>query len=53
MSHSKMSRKFIAIAIIVSEENGHISYAKDSELFSKRTEQQLEQFLNKMFNQIK
>ena len=42
-----------AIAIIVSEENGHISYAKDGELFSKRTEQQLEQFLNKIFNQIK
>ena len=42
-----------AIAIIVSEENGHISYAKDGELFSKRTEQQLEQFLNRIFNQIK
>ena len=42
-----------AIAIIVSEENGHISYAKDGELCSKRTEQQLEQFLNRIFNQIK
>ena len=42
-----------ALAIIVSEENGHISYAKDGELFSKRTEQQLEQFLNRIFNQIK
>ena len=38
-----------AVAIIVSEETGEISYVKDSELFHKRTAQQLEQFLNKIF----
>lgn len=42
-----------AIAIIVSEESGNLSYAKDGELFEKRTESQLEEFLNKLFNQIK
>tara|TARA_B100001758_G_C18385574_1_gene599869 strand:- start:353 stop:1147 length:795 start_codon:yes stop_codon:yes gene_type:complete len=40
-----------AVAIIVSEETGEISYAKDSELFIKRTSQQLEQFLNRIFTQ--
>jgi diadenylate cyclase len=40
-----------AVAIIVSEETGEISYVKDSELFHKRTAQQLEQFLNKIFIQ--
>tara|TARA_B100001250_G_scaffold118205_2_gene100353 strand:- start:16824 stop:17600 length:777 start_codon:yes stop_codon:yes gene_type:complete len=40
-----------AIAIIVSEETGKISYAKDGELFTKRTAQQLEQFLNRIFTQ--
>ncbi len=40
-----------AVAIIVSEETGEISYAKDSELFTKRTSQQLEQFLNRIFTQ--
>ena len=38
-----------AIAIIVSEETGGISYVKDSELFRKRTAKQLEEFLNRVF----
>ena len=38
-----------AIAIIVSEETGGITYVKDGELFTKRTAQQLEQFLNRVF----
>ena len=37
-----------AIAIIVSEETGEISYVKDGELLSKRTVEQLEEFLNKI-----
>ena len=40
-----------AIAIIVSEETGEISYVKDGELFTKRTTEQLEQFLNRIFTQ--
>ena len=40
-----------AIAIIVSEETGEISYVKDGELFTKKTAQQLEQFLNSIFTQ--
>jgi len=40
-----------AVAIIVSEETGEISYVKDGELFTKRTAQQLEQFLNRIFTQ--
>ncbi len=40
-----------AIAIIVSEETGEISYAKDGNLFNKRTSEQLEQFLKRIFNQ--
>ena len=40
-----------AIAIIVSEETGGISYVKDGELFTKRTSLQLEQFLNRVFTQ--
>ena len=40
-----------AIAIIVSEETGVISYVKDGELFTKRTAQQLEHFLNRIFTQ--
>ncbi len=40
-----------AIAIIVSEETGEISYVKDGELFTKRTAEQLEQFLNRIFTQ--
>ena len=38
-----------AIAIVVSEENGKISYSKDGELFTKRTPIQLEQFLERIF----
>ena len=38
-----------AIAIIVSEETGNISYVKDGELFTNRTGEQLKQFLNRMF----
>ena len=41
-----------AIAIIVSEETGGISYVKDGELFTKRTGEQLEQFLNRVFTKI-
>ena len=41
-----------AVGIIVSEETGEISYVKDGELFTKRTAQQLEQFLNRIFTQI-
>jgi len=40
-----------AVAIIVSEETGEISYVKHGELFTKRTSQQLEQFLNRIFTQ--
>ena len=42
-----------AIAIIVSEETGEISYVKDGDLFSNRTAEQLEQFLNRIFTQTK
>ena len=38
-----------AIAIVVSEESGKISYVKDGELFTKRTPIQLEQFLERIF----
>ena len=38
-----------AVTVIVSEETGGISYVKDGELFTKRTAQQLEQFLNRIF----
>ena len=41
-----------AIAIIVSEETGAISYVKDGELFTTRTAEQLEQFLNRIFTRI-
>ena len=40
-----------AIAIIVSEEKGEISYVKDGDLFTNRTPEQLEQFLNRIFKQ--
>lgn len=40
-----------AIAIIVSEETGEISYVLEGELFTKRTTIQLEHFLNKIFIQ--
>ena len=40
-----------AVTVIVSEETGGISYVKDGELFTKRTAQQLEQFLNRVFTQ--
>ena len=40
-----------AIAIIISEETGNISYVKEGELFSTRTAIQLEQFLNRIFIQ--
>ena len=42
-----------AVAIIVSEETGEISYVKDGDLFTKRTAEQLEQFLNRIFTQTK
>jgi len=42
-----------AIAIIVSEETGGITYVKDGELFTKRTAEQLEQFLNRIFTKSK
>tara|TARA_B100001758_G_C18396158_1_gene606072 strand:+ start:1525 stop:2301 length:777 start_codon:yes stop_codon:yes gene_type:complete len=42
-----------AIAIIVSEETGLISYAKDGQLSKKRTPQQLDQFLNRIFSRTK
>jgi diadenylate cyclase len=41
-----------AIAIIVSEETGGISYVKEGELFTKQTSLQLEQFLNRVFTKI-
>ena len=41
-----------SVAIIVSEETGGISYVKDGELFNKRTAEQLEQFLNRVFTQV-
>ena len=40
-----------AVAIIVSEETGEITYVKDGELFTKKTPVQLEQFLNRIFTQ--
>mgnify|MGYP001181172517 CR=1 FL=1 len=40
-----------SIAIIVSEETGGISYVTNGELFNKRTADQLEQFLNRIFTQ--
>ena len=42
-----------AIAVIVSEETGGISYVKDGELFNGRTGEQLEQFLNRVFTMKK
>ena len=42
-----------AVTVIVSEETGGISYVKDGELFTKRTAQQLEQFLNRIFTKSK
>jgi uncharacterized protein (TIGR00159 family) len=42
-----------AIAVIVSEETGGISYVKDGELFNERTGEQLEQFLNRVFTKKK
>ena len=41
-----------AIAIIVSEETGEISYVMDGEIFTKRTTKQLESFLNRIFTQV-
>ncbi len=40
-----------AIAIIVSEETGEVSYAKEGEFFNKITIKQLEVVLNKIFTQ--
>ena len=40
-----------ALAIIVSEETGEISYVKDGELFTRRSAEQLEGFLNRIFTQ--
>ncbi len=42
-----------AIAVIVSEESGLISYAKNGQLSNKRTAQQLDQFLNRIFSRSK
>jgi len=42
-----------AVTVIVSEETGGISYVQDGELFTKRTAQQLEQFLNRIFTKSK
>ena len=42
-----------SIAIIVSEETGEISYVKDGDLFTNRTSEQLEQFLNRIFRHTK
>jgi len=42
-----------AVTVIVSEETGGISYVKDGELFTKRTAEQLEQFLNRIFTKSK
>ena len=42
-----------AVTVIVSEETGGISYVKDGELFTKRTAEQLEQFLNRVFTKKK
>jgi diadenylate cyclase len=42
-----------AVTVIVSEETGGISYVKDGELFTRRTAQQLEQFLNRIFTKSK
>ena len=42
-----------AVTVIVSEETGGISYVKDGELFTKRTAQQLGQFLNRIFTKSK
>ena len=42
-----------AVTVIVSEETGGISYVKAGELFTKRTAQQLEQFLNRIFTKSK
>lgn len=41
-----------AIAIIVSEETGEISYVKEGEILNKITTKQLESFLKKIFTQI-
>ena len=37
------------VAIIVSEETGHISYGKEGELFIERSAEQLKQFLDRIF----
>jgi len=42
-----------AVTVIVSEETGGISYVKDGELFTKRTAEQLKQFLNRIFTKSK
>ena len=42
-----------AVTVIVSEETGGISYVKDGELFTKRTAQHLEKFLNRIFTKSK
>ena len=39
-----------AVAIIVSEETGKISYMKDGEIFTNRTAKQLQEFLERIFS---
>jgi len=39
-----------AVAIIVSEETGEISYMKDGEIFTNRTAKQLQEFLERIFS---
>ena len=44
-----ITEEYDAIAIVISEETGMISYVKEGELFNNRTIIQLEQFLNRIY----
>lgn len=44
-----ITEEYDAIAIVISEETGTISYVKQGELFNNRTIIQLEQFLNRIY----
>tara|TARA_B100000900_G_scaffold85578_2_gene69294 strand:- start:4460 stop:5206 length:747 start_codon:yes stop_codon:yes gene_type:complete len=44
-----VTEEYDAIAIVISEETGTISYVKEGELFNNRTIIQLEQFLNRIY----
>tara|TARA_B100001093_G_scaffold328588_1_gene313601 strand:- start:55077 stop:55823 length:747 start_codon:yes stop_codon:yes gene_type:complete len=44
-----ITEEYDAIAIVISEETGMISYVKQGELFNNRTIIQLEQFLNRIY----